>query len=182
MYMDEFLHFLKKEIQLRGALRPEAWDVMVSLLRIDELKAGESVVRKSGSISFITTGLLKEYDVIQGRKPKLINFMSTGEFFYSNTYKRGQYLKANHKSQVISLDFDALLALYSKFPELKAIYDLLCYGYDEQLSFRHSLMELSAAERIASAKNRYRSVFPYLKKKDIANYLHISYNYLLSTW
>ncbi len=173
---------LKIKLQQLGALRPEAWNEISASLQIQQLKTGESFLRISGEICFVLSGLLKEYQVTGYRKPVLINFLTTTQIFYSNNFKIKQYLKAETDTVILSLHTDKLEALHHSFPELKVIYDQLCYEYDEQLAFRQMILEMPNAERIHAARIRFKDVFPYLKKKDIANYLHISYNYLLHMW
>jgi CRP-like cAMP-binding protein len=180
--MDNLLSNLKLKLQHFGALRPEAWEEMKSLLEIYQLKMGESYLREIGDIAFIAEGLLKEYQVRENKRPSIVNFLALNQVFYTTAFRKEQYLKVEIDSIVLRLTSEKLRELHVKFPELKTIYDQLCYEYDEQLAFRQTLLTLTNVERVNLARKRFKDIFPYLKKKDVANYLHISYNYLIHIW
>lgn len=172
----------KTKLQSFGALRPEAWERIVQLCQQTELKTGESLIRKQGTLAYIAQGLLKEYDAQNRTQPAIINFNGPKQSIITRKHNQNHYLKAAISTTVWYLDFEDLQKLYQEFKELKSIYDALIAEYDELLLFRMQLLELPVQKRIDTFRLIFKPMLPYLKKKDMANYLHISYAYLVDNW
>ncbi len=163
-----------------GAIRPQAWAKILSNLRETELKTDESFKREIGSIVYVVDGLLKEYDPQERRKPSIINFISAGNFLTTTKCNQNRYMKAVVPTQLAYLDFDVLISLFLKYNELKAVYDGIWGNYEHGIAFRQLVLEENAAAaRIKLFISKYRSILPSLKKKDIANYIHIEYDYFI---
>lgn len=173
---------LKTKLQNFGALRPEAWERIVQLCQQTQLKTGESLIRKQGTLAYIAQGLLKEYDAQNRTQPAIINFNGPNQSIITRKHNQNHYLKAANPSLVYYWDFEDLQKLYQEFKELKSIYDALIAEYDELLLFRMQLLELPVQKRIDTFRLIFKPMLPYLKKKDMANYLHISYAYLVDNW
>lgn len=173
---------LKTKLQSFGALRPEAWERIVQLCQQTNVKTGESLLRKQGTLAYIADGLLKEYDAQNRTQPSIINFNGSNQSLITRKHNQSHYLKATIPTLVYYWDFEDLQKLYQEFKELKAIYDALIAEYDELLLFRMQLLELPVQKRIDTFRLIFKPMLPYLKKKDIANYLHISYAYLVDNW
>ena len=140
------------------------------------LKNNESFIRTVGTLAFVSNGLLKEYDAENRKSPSIINFVNTGDFLITRKHNRHHYLKTCSPSLIYSWDFEQLQEIYTAFGELKPVYDLLCESYDQSLSHRPRLLEEKVAgERIRSFIKLKREILWQLKKKDIANYLNLSY-------
>lgn len=181
-FMQTLLFSLKLLLQLHGALRPEAWEMICELSKVSELKSGESFVRREGCFAYVAAGILKEYDAQQRPSPSIINFLGAKNCFVTRKQNQAHYLKTCMASVVYYWDYEALESLYQEFRELKPIYDGLCAVYDGQIHLRMRLLELSVLERIAAFKVVFKEVLPYLKKKDMANYLHLHYTHFLRHW
>lgn len=180
--MTEPLYFLKTTLQNHGAVRPEAWEMISTLLHVDELAVGESMQRTHFGISFLAEGLLKEYAIFGRKQPRIVNYLQHGQFFYHSRHHAKRYVKAIVPCIIYSLSASELELLAANFKELRPIYDQFCELYDDQLASRSALLEMSNSLRINHFKMQYAPILPYLKKKDIAQYLSISYNYLVETW
>ncbi|MCY1521477.1 hypothetical protein D9M68_562900 [compost metagenome] len=129
---------------------------------------------------FVANGLLKEYDARKRLKPAIINFITTDSFIVTTTYRQYSYIKAICRSTLISMRFEEAIALYVKYKELLMLYDSIAIHYEEGLSFRYALLEERLIKsRIQAFIHRYKAIIPFLKKKDIANYLHIEYDYFI---
>lgn len=173
---------LKLKLQTNGALQPAAWEMIQSQIHVDLLAIGDGLVRDNNGISFLAEGVLKEYDVVRRKQPHIVHFLMQGDFFYHSTHHCKRYVKAITPSVVYSLNQHQLQLLPAVFKELRPIYDKVCENYDEQLTQRSRLLEMVFTERIQYFKSSFAVILPYLKKKDIAQYLSISYNYLIETW
>lgn len=179
---EQYLLPLKLKLQSLGALRPEAWAMILDLLQATKLKANESFIRKEGTLAYITEGLLKEYDSQNRSKPSIINFISINETLLTRKSNQNHYLKAVNPTIILFWDFEHQKLLYREFEELKKTYDHLCAQYDEGTARRSFLLELPVKDRIPYFKNNFKQIIPYLKKKDIANYLHLDYDYFVRTY
>ncbi|MES2418417.1 MAG: hypothetical protein V4541_09530 [Bacteroidota bacterium] len=167
---------LKIKLANYGALRPEAWAKILNNLKVIQIKTDETFNREPGSMVYIVSGLLKEYDARSRKKPAIVNFISSESYLYTNRYNEKQYLKACRPTFLIALDFEQLMSLYLEFEELKSIYDALCEMYDESICFRQILLEEKLAEvRIKLFICRYQKQLQYLRRKDMANYLLLDY-------
>ena len=174
------LYTLKTKLQSFGALRPEAWERIVQLSQQTQLKTNESLIRKQGTLAYIEEGLLKEYDAQNRTQPSIISFIGPNQSIATRKHNQSHYLKTATPSLVHYWNFEDLQKLYQEFKELKAIYDALIAEYDELLLFRMHLLELPVQERIDKFWLIFKPMLPYLKKKDMANYLHLNYSFFVN--
>ena len=180
--MEQLLISLKLKLQKLGALRPEAWEMICFHLVTIQLKPNQSFVRSEGSLAFVAEGVLKEYDVADRKQPSIINFITIGQCIHTRSYNRKYYVKACTSSIIYFWNETALLEISKEFNELRPIYHRLCAEYDEGILFRMKLLEMTVPERISAFRGVFKIVMPYLKKKDIANYLNLHYTNFLRHW
>ena len=177
---DPFFLNLKLNLANYGAIRPQAWAKILVHLKEAELKVDESFDREINSIAYVTSGLIKEYDAQLRKKPSIINFISAGNFLITNKYNHSKYIKAIGSATLIHINFEAMISLFLKYNELKSIYDGVIGNYENGIAFRQLILEENAAaKRIHLFIKKYRAILPFLKKKDIANYIHIEYEYFI---
>jgi len=177
---DSYFFALKLKLANHGAIRPLAWTKILSHLKEIDLKADESFNRKISAIVYVADGLIKEYDAQSRKKPSIINFIPTGNFIVTTKQNQAKYLKAIGSAKLIYLEFDVFISIFIKYNELKSIYDGAVSNYEDGIAFRQLILEENvAASRIKLFINRYRTILPCLKKKDIANYIHIEYDYFI---
>lgn len=179
--MEPNLH-LKISLQAHGALRPEAWLQIQELMQTTKLSPGENLIRTEGNLTFIDQGILKEYDPAQRSRPAIISFHSSGQTIITRRHSQSHFIKAISAATLFQWDQSALDQLHHSYPELKNIYLALCASYDLNLSKRSILLETHPRERIQLFRAHHSQIIPYLKKKDIANYLHLNYTYLIDKW
>lgn len=179
--MEPNLH-LKISLQAHGALRPEAWLQIQQLMQTTQLSPGENLIRTEGTLTFIDKGILKEYDPAQRSRPAIISFHSNGQTIITRRHNQSHFIKAISAATIFHWDQSALDQLHHSYPELKNIYLALCASYDQHISSRWILLELPPRNRIQLFRAHYPQLIPYLKKKDIANYLHLNYTYLIDKW
>ncbi|WP_316831933.1 hypothetical protein [Pedobacter aquatilis] len=174
----EQLYRLKLQLQSFGSLRPEAWLMLQQLLQFSSLKKGEHFNRTPGTLTWLATGVLKEYDAYARKKPSVINFLVKENAVVTRKLNAANFLVACTNSLLCSLDFDALVSLHQQFPELKPIYFALCAQYDEGQRFRVLLLEEKAAAlRVAKLIDRYHGQLSFMARKDLSNYLQLNYDY-----
>jgi hypothetical protein len=180
VFRDSHLSTLKIKLANYGAIRPQAWTKILSHLKETELKPDESFVRKITAIVYVADGLIKEYDAQQRKKPSIVNFITAGNFIVTTNHNQTKYLKAIGVTKLIYLDFEVLISLFIKYNELKSIYDGAVANYEDGIAFRQLILEENvSASRIKLFISKYRTILPGLKKKDIANYIHIEYDYFI---
>lgn len=173
---------LKHILQGLGPLRPQAWQDILSLMSTISLRAGESLVRSEGSLAFVQQGIFKEYDPLLRSRPAIINFPAPGSFLATRRHNLHHYLKAITPAHVLQWDAAQLPALQRAYPELTSVYHQLCEGYERAVWTRMLILEKPPIERIGAFCGHYGPLVPYLKKKDIANYLHLNYSHLVKNW
>ncbi|MFN0256620.1 cyclic nucleotide-binding domain-containing protein [Pedobacter ureilyticus] len=173
---------LKLKLQSLGALRPEAWERIVRLSQQQQISDGGNFIRREGALAYVASGILKEYDQHEREIPAIVNFIGDNKCFVTRRHHQSHYLQACMPCIVYNWDFDDLQQIHRDFNELKHVYEALCAEYDAGVLLRMRLLEMTIPERIIEFKSLYSDILPYLKRKDIANYLHISYTYFLSIW
>ena len=147
-----------------------------------QLSPGENLIRTEGALAFIDQGILKEYDPTQRSRPAIISFHSNGQTIITRRHSQSHFIKAISAATIFQWEQAALDQLHYNYPELKNIYLALCASYDQHISKRSILLELPPRTRIQLFKAHHQLITPYLKKKDIANYLHLNYTYLIDKW
>lgn len=180
--MKEAFFQLKQKLQQYGAITPAAWTAICSQMKLIKITYNTSFIRKEGTLAYMAKGLLKECTVEQRNTPSIIGFISNKQCLLTRRHNQNHYLKACTDSTICYWDLEALESLYKEFKELKAIYDHLCAEYDTLVFLRMRLLEMSVVERITTFKSVFKEVLPYLKKKDIANYLNLHYTHFLRHW
>lgn len=171
---------LKSKLQQYGPLRPLAWQLIVKATATVELQENESFFREAGTLAFLSSGLLKEYDSRNRSKPSIINFISSNQFFIGYNHSQATYIRACSPSRIYYLQWQDIKKLLHQFGELKTLYDGIADAYDHQRSFRQILLEERRASfRMIAFIAANRNILPLLKKKDIANYLHLNYNHFV---
>ncbi|RYG07236.1 MAG: hypothetical protein EOO07_27775 [Chitinophagaceae bacterium] len=180
--MDQLLLSFKLKLQSLGALRPEAWNRIVELSQQFQISTTNNLIRKNSSLVYVADGLLKEYDQHERELPAIVNFISQYQCFITRKHHQHRYLETCMPCVVYQWSFDDLQNLYQHFNELKPVYEMLCAEYEDGVMLRMRLLEMSVKERIETFKCEFKAVLPFLKKKDIANYLHLHYTHFLRHW
>lgn len=180
--MDHSFLALKIHLQSYGALRPEAWHRITTLITTLQLKPGQHLIREMGSLTYLATGLMKEFDVHERLKPTILNFFGVGETVYCITKSHRLYLEAILPTTLFSLDLVALHTLHLEFEELIKIYRNLRYNYYEKLLLRMFLLEMPPRKRIIHFRQTHQTLLPFLQKKEMCNYLHLDYDYFVRTY
>jgi len=176
------LQTLKTKLHSFGALSPEAWKAIVAAISLCSLKPNEYFPHKNNCLGYVAEGILATYDM-EGRSiPAIVNFTSPQQSFISRHSNQGIYLKTCSAVLVFYWSYDELKKLYRQFNELKHIYDAFTIEYEQRIFLRMRFLELSVAERINKFREKFRPILPYLKKKDIANYLHLNYSHFVKVW
>ncbi len=180
MFKETSFSALKIKLANYGAIRPQAWSKIQLSLKEIELKADESFTREIGALVYVSNGLLKEYDSQLRKKPSIVNFIGEGNFLYTTKHNQARYLKAIGTTKLIHINLESMIALFTQYNELKFVFDGVTANYESGIAFRQLILEeSSASKRISLFIDNYRSVLPYLKRKEIANYIHVAYDYFI---
>lgn len=183
MTVEDHIFALKLKIQSLGPLRHEAWQLILSKMQYKTVKVNESFVRTEGQLTYIASGLFKEYTAMDRERPAILNFINPHTAIISRKYNKHHYLKAALNTCVYYWDFESLLLIYHEFKELKPIYDAFCQEYDAACAFRQQLLEIPKTDdRIRKFLTRFPDTLITIKKKDIANYLNVSYHHFIHVY
>ncbi|TCC88644.1 Crp/Fnr family transcriptional regulator [Pedobacter frigiditerrae] len=178
--MEENPQQLKTSLQTLGPLQPEAWLQILQHQKTIPLNPGESLVRKEGMLAYLSNGILKEYDASNRKNPSIINFIKKGQPIITRRQNQVYYLKACTSCLVLYWESNDIKTLHQTFAELEHIYRSLCAQYDTSIAFRGLLLEeKSAIRKIQLFISTNRDILPQLKKKDMANYLNLDYDYFV---
>ncbi len=180
--MEHLLLSLKLKLQNLGALRPEAWERIESLITTIELKPQQHLIRQESYLCYVASGLLKECDLSQRVTPSIINFFGNGDYLHCFADTHRLYLEAILPTTLFSLNLRDLQTLYLEFKELASIYGKLCFEYQERLLLRMHLLEIYPRNRIIFFRRTHQCFLPYLQKKDMCNYLHLDYDYFVRNY
>lgn len=175
---EDNLKRLKQNLQTLGSVQPAAWILIAQWLNFMIIRKGESFPRNLGTIAWLSSGILKEYNSFSRKKPSIINFLTPNNSLITRKLNARHYLKAVIDCEIYYLDFDKLIQLGMKFPELKAIYFSLCAQYDEGQEYKTLVLE----ERLAVRKielliSRYKFQLNFISKKDLSNYVNLNYDH-----
>lgn len=173
---------LKARLQQFGALRPAAWERILDSSELTCLKQGETFIRRNGSFAVILSGILKEHDPTERRTPAIINFLDGLQGISTRRHNQPNFLKACQPTKVIHWDEQTLDSLHTQYPELKIVYQGMLADYERRIALRMRLLELPVQDRIATFRSNFKMLLPYLKKKDLANYLHLNYSHFIRIW
>jgi len=144
------------------------------------LDPGEQLAEPFSGMVFIASGLLKAYVVHGQHQPVIVRFIPSGRFTVLVPDHLPQVLRAVLPTSLLLVGFQAMLDAYHLQPELLSLYRMAIQQNMSDIQFRYRLLEERFAEqRIRLFLSRHAGILPYLKKKDIANYLHLDYNYFV---
>ncbi|WP_316801191.1 hypothetical protein [Pedobacter frigidisoli] len=179
----EYLQQLKVHLQSLGALRPEAWEKIIGSISVSKLKKDENLVRENGTIAYVVSGALKEFDSWRRSHPTIVNFITADQFIVTGKRNQSNYIVAYNNCIVYEINRTQLNELNKLYPELQQIHDGICESYDQAIAFRSMLMDNYAAEgRVEQFKQHFKSILNLMSKGDMANYLGIEYGYLLTLY
>jgi len=183
MEIHHYLKALKHKIQRHGALRDEAWLLICSSMQHQVLQPNERFIQKDNQLAYVASGLFKEYSAYERTRPSIINLIPADSCFITRRHSQQDYLKAATTSLTFSWNFESLMAIYRDYRELKPVYEIFCSEYNTGLAYRSLILETpEVAQRIRYLKAEYGSLIPYLKKKEMANYLHLNYNHFIKVF
>lgn len=180
--MSLHLSALKLFLLQQGALHPQAWLAISQCVKAVPVKPNEGIRLETGSLYYVAQDLLKEYDTLQRSQPRIVNFISYNTCFYIDIFNQNHYFKAIQPSLILVFEMAQLKEIYKFHKELKIMYDNLKYQYIQQLNLRTLIIELPVPQRLQQFKHHFAPSVNYLKKKDVAAYLNVSYNYLIANW
>lgn len=156
--------------------------MLSSLIKIVRVKPEKHFVREVGNIFYVADGLMKECDLQARSEASIINFLGNGQCSFCFTNTQRLFVAAILPSTLFSLDLMELYELHQAYTELAHIYRFLRFEYHERLLLRIQLLEMVPRKRIIQFCDSHRLLLPYLKKKDMANYLHLDYDYFVRTY
>jgi len=163
------------EIWLRtfGPLRPEAWEGIVGAVVKRVYGMGKAVALAPGGMIYVGEGLLKQYARAGRTQPDIIRFLQAGEVLLVPYEADNSYVKTLERSVLYYWDEYALRQIMIAYPELLKIYMKLRDRQEMLLDLKIRLMGEELRNKLPLFDRYYPNLRPFLKNKDLANYLQV---------
>ncbi len=172
--MEEYLSNFEQQLLQLYPIRSSTMAYLELHARILELSAGESSPRTEDQVSFVVSGVLKEYDARYRRSPAIVNFYVADQFILSHRHNKNHYLKAIIPTRIITVSLSS--DDFGIRSELLELMQVLYMEQELRSQFRQRVLEQRGTKmRLKLFVEQYRSVLPYLSKRDISRYLQVSY-------
>lgn len=173
-------NILKIKLNSLSALKPETWKMIDEHLLTINLLPDQIYHREVNSLIFVKEGLIQEYDWQHRNHGALVGFFQSESFICTNSFRKSKLLQASVFSKIIYLSSSFCTKLTDEFPEFQSILNEIQQLYEVNLAYRMLILEKSnASTRIEIFVEKFREILPLLRKKDIANYLAVEYDYFI---
>lgn len=145
------------------------------LTRFQELhlEQDEFLPSQRGDIYFLAWGTIGKY----GKKEPL-RYISSGELIIIPLKPAVLQFKALIPCKVMLLPRADLYKIVELYPRSIQLYDELLSKQQESIDFRSTLLKLPKAARLEAFRARYAPVTAIINRKELAEYLKISIQYL----
>ncbi|WP_316801451.1 hypothetical protein [Pedobacter frigidisoli] len=174
--MDQLIQ-LKTCLDAIGLNSLVAWQALAAACVTVKLKTGENFICQAGTVAFIIEGIIKEYDSSLRTKPAIVNLLTANEYVVTFVGSNHHFYRASCPSTLVYIDNTRQWQLFDQFNELQSLYFNIEDLHFQSRQRRTQLLEFNTArERIKAFIRKNRSILPFLRKKDIANYLCLEYN------
>ncbi|MFD2556726.1 hypothetical protein [Sphingobacterium tabacisoli] len=126
-----------------------------------------------GDICFLAEGIL-----LKTQLTTITRIIKADQLIFVPLRPKAVYFQALSHCRLLLLSRDSLYAIIERFPRAVRIYDSLLDLWFEQSDERLLLLEMQKAERIDVFMRQHKDVYPYMSRRDIANYISVSEEYL----
>lgn len=140
------------------------------------------VIHATGQVEtrfwYIAEGLVRTYDFdLSGREQTFAFFRHQDLLFSFEGYwkeKSNHYIEVLETSMLVSLSYEHLHALLTRFPEMQDLVKIFVRQYLHQERYRHHLLTLTAKERYLHLRKSRPELFRHVSVRLLATYLHIT--------
>ncbi|GAA4777986.1 hypothetical protein GCM10023231_00540 [Olivibacter ginsenosidimutans] len=168
-----------KELLLRlGSLREEAWQELTMRVQQRIYKPYKSIILPPTGVIYVQEGLLKQYQRSEREAAAITRFITTNQHIFIPTQPDNLYIKTILESTLWYWEGEAVHSLLLCYPELYALYQQLRDRYDALLDIRMRILESKHIQKLQLFQEHFHKIRPYLRAKDIANYIGVHPNYI----
>lgn len=169
---------LQQQLQQLGPLTAAAWESILEKASEKPFAANRPIPLPSNGIIYIKEGLLKQYARTGRVHPSINRFLTAGNHLFVPFNTEPIYVKTILNSALWYWTEENIRFLLHQHPELYSIDRKLRDAYEQQLDIRLQILASSGPSKMALFQEHFPGIRPYIKAKDLANYLSIHPNYL----
>ncbi len=137
------------------------------------LSEGEYLSNNLGDVFFISSGYLGKY--CQGSPDR---YIGPGELVVIPLSSHLNHFKSLTDSKAYRIERKSLYLIIKKFPESLPLFEEIKEIHLHDLQFRYRLLKLPKRERLKYFKKSYPSIATIVSRKELADYLDVSTEYL----
>ncbi|MBL1407227.1 cyclic nucleotide-binding domain-containing protein [Sphingobacterium faecale] len=150
------------------------WNALYSALTPIHCAAGQRLVSNRGDICFLAKGVL-----LKTQLETITRIIQADQLIFVPLQSNAIYFHALVPCQLLVLSREELYRIIEVFPRVVRVYDSLLDVWHVQSNERLLLLEMKQkSARIALFKQLHKEACPYMARKDIANYIAVSEEYL----
>jgi len=168
---------LREQLRQLGPLREEAWRQIEAQAVQRDYAADRPIALPSAGVIYVEEGLLKQYQRSKRIKPCINRFIVTGNYIFTPFAPDSIYIKTILACKLWYWEGEAVCTLLLQYPELYALYQQLRDRYDALLDIRMRILESKHTQKLALFQEHFQEIRPYLRAKDVANYIGVHPNY-----
>jgi len=168
---------LKELLERLSSLREEAWKQLTARAMQRHYKAHKSIALPPNGVIYVEAGLLKQYERTAREAAAINRFLTTGQHIFIPAQPDNSYIKTIIESKLWYWEEEVVHGLLIAYPELYRLYQLLRYRYDALLDIRIRILESKHTQKLDLFHQHFHEIRPYLRIKDVANYIGVHPNY-----
>lgn len=165
---------LKEQLRALGALSTETWQALSEVALERQYGNARAVQLDGGSMLYVAKGLLKQYARAERTQPSIVRFIKDGQVLFVPYDYNPIYVKTIARSVLYYWDEFSLRQTINKHPELLKQYMALRDIQEQALDYKILLLEEEVRNKLTLFNKHQGDLWPYIKNKDLANFLHIS--------
>lgn len=151
----------------------QEWDALYAALSPFYCAMGQRLATRRGDICFLAEGTL-----LKLHKTTVTRIIKSDQLLFVPLRPKAIYFQALTPCKLLLLPRVDLYDIIEAFPQAVRIYDSLLDLWHEQCDERLELLELSKVDRIKRFRELHKEIYPYMVRRDIANYISVSEEYL----
>ncbi|WP_270087389.1 cyclic nucleotide-binding domain-containing protein [Sphingobacterium sp. SYP-B4668] len=168
-YQTDLYHYLSQLYPLWQQKSP----LLLDYFEHRVFETGEFVDVYPGDLYIVNKGTVGKY---YKKTPK--RYILRHELIMVPSERSGFNFKALESCHLWMLSQQKLHDILSRYPQSHVLQQLLLSKQQQSLDFRTQLLELPKADRLSFFRKQYSTVIPLISRTELAQFLHISGEYL----
>lgn len=161
--------YLNRHISLWEQTIP---DLLIHFEQVN-LEVNEYLPCQRGDIYFVCKGYLGQY-----RKNQPIAYFQVGHPILLSLQNSPAPLKALTDSTILMLRRETTYLLNEKYTGTFELYQQLSVLHEKIIKFKDELRSIPKMQRLAAFRQEYKAIIPLISRKELAQFLGISREYL----